>query len=275
MASTHKTYFLAPSWNIGPDEVILGSVVTNPKLPQHAISVATLNSNIELPIPRPIEEKSCSGTAKKETKWSTGLFATFIQVVTLGGQASFSSDSILQVHYSCESMETHRFTPTLAYITKVAEDTEVKSHLKIGGIGAKVFMITGVKIVSNITITTIEEKTKETVAKIGVDIPAAQLTVGPKATYTLANYDKHTRTIAGPIVFAFEVEKIQVNRKGKVVHGEYIDGAMLAKKDGVATDYVIERAGQGLDEDETVDFDMSTRLGTDDTTGEACEIIVQ
>jgi hypothetical protein len=274
MASMHKTYFLAPSWNIGPDEVTLGSVVTNPKLPQNTLSAATLTTNIELPIPRPIEEKSCSGTAMKETKWNTGLFATFIQVVTLGGQASFSSDSTLQVDYSCESMETHRFKPTLAYITKAAEDTEVKSHLKIGGLGAKVFMITGVKIVSNITITTIEEKTKETVAKIGVDIPTAQLTVGPKATYTSANYDKHTRTIEGPLVFAFEVEKIRVNMKGKVVHGEYIDGAMLAKKEGAATDYVIERAGQDLDEDETVDFDVSTRSGTDDATGEACEIIV-
>jgi hypothetical protein len=273
MASMRKTYFLAPSWNIRPDEVILGSVVANPKIPQKALSAATLTTNIDTPIPKPIEEKSCSGTAKKETKWSTGLFATFIQVVTLGGQASFSSDLTLQVDYSCESMKTRRFTPTLAYITKAAEDTEVKNYLNMGGLGAKVFMVTGVKTVSNITITTIEERKKETVAKIGIDIPAAQMTMGPKASHNSTKYDKHTRTIAGPIVFAFEIDKIRVNMRGKVVHGEYIDGAMLAKKEGAA-DYVIERAGQDLDEDESVDFDVMTRSGTDDATGEACEIIM-
>lgn len=269
-----KTYFLTPSWNIRPDEVILGSVVANPTIPQRALSAAILTSNIDTPNPQPTEEKPCSGTAKKETKWSIGLFATFIQFVTLGGQASFSSDSTLQVDYVCQSMETRRFTPTLAYIAKAVEDIEVKHHLKMGGFGAKVFMVTGIKTVSNITITTIEEKKKQTVAEIGVDIPPAQMTLGPKASHNSTKYDKHTRTIAGPIVFAFEIEKIRVNMKGEVVHGEYTDGAMLAKKGDAATNYVIERAGQDLDEDETVDFNVKTRSGTDDATEEACEIIV-
>ncbi|KAK3942415.1 hypothetical protein QBC46DRAFT_256506, partial [Diplogelasinospora grovesii] len=268
-----KSYFLAPSWNIKPNEVALGSVIANPKIPQKTLSAATLTTNIDMPIAEPIEEKPCSGTAKKEAKWSAGLFATFIQVITLGGQASFSSDSMLQVDYSCDSMETLRFTPSLTYITKAAEDANVRNHLKMGGFGAKAFMVTGVKTVSNISITTIEEKKKEIIAKIGVDIPAAHVTGGPKGSYNSAHYDKHTRTIAGPIVFAFEIEKIRVSMRGQVVHGEYVDGAMLAKKQGSAPDYVIERAGQGLDEDEIDDFDVTTRSGTDDGTGEACEII--
>ncbi|KAF4633985.1 hypothetical protein G7Y89_g4134 [Cudoniella acicularis] len=247
------------------------SVVANPKLPQKALLAATLTKDIDTPIPEPIEEKACSGTAKKETKWSAGLFATFIQVITLGGQASFSSDLTLQVDYSCDSMETHKFTPPLSYIAKAVEDTAVKTHLKLGGLGAKVFIVTGIKMASNITIITIEEKKKETITEIGVHIPAAQLTVGPKGSHNSTKYDKHTRTIAGPIVFAFEIEKILVNLRGKIVHGEYIDGAMLAKKEGAATDYIVERAGQDLDEDEIDDFDVTARLGTDDETGEVSE----
>lgn len=187
---------------------------------------------------------------------------------------SFSSSSTLEVEYSCDSIETRRFTPSLSYIAKAAEDADVKDHLNMGGLGAKVFMVTGIKTAYNVTITTTEEKEKETTAQVGVDIPAAQVTVGPKGSHKSTKYEKHTRAIAGPIVFAFQVEKIRVNRKGKAVSGEYIDGAMLARKEGSASDYVIERAGQELDEDEIDDFDVATRLGTDDETGEACEIIV-
>jgi hypothetical protein len=274
MASMCKTYFLAPSWNVRPDDVALGSVIANPKIPYKALSAPNLTTNIDTPIPKPREEMRCSGTAKKESKWSVGLFATFIQAITMGGEASFSLNSTLQVEYSCEFMETHRFTPSLSYITKAAEDTHVKNHLKMGGFGAKVFMVIGVKTASNITITTIEEKKKETVAKIGVAIPAVQMTMGPGASHSSTRSDQHTRTIAGPIVFAFEIEKIRVNMRGKVVHGDYIDGAMLAKKDNAATDLAIEQAGQNLDEDEIDDFDVTTRSGTDEETGEACEIIV-
>jgi hypothetical protein len=201
------------------------------------------------------------------------LFATFIQVITLGGEVSFSSSSTLEVEYSRDSMESRRFTPSLSYIAKAAEDPDVKDHLRMGGLGAKVFMITSMKTAYNVTITTTEEKKQETTAKVGVDIPAAQASIGPKGSHKSTNYGKHTRTIAVPIVFAFQVEKIRVNRKGKAVNGEYIDGAMLARKEGGASDHVIERAGQELDEDEIDDFDGTTRLGTDEI-GEACEIIV-
>jgi hypothetical protein len=274
MASMRKSYFLTPSWDLKPDEVTLGSVVANFKTPQKVLSATTLTTNIDTPIPPPIEEKPCSGTAKKSRQWSIGLFATFIQVITLGGEVSFSSSSTLEVEYSCDSMETRRFTPSLSYIAKAAEDADVKDHLNMGGLGAKVFMVTGIKTAHNVTITTTEEKEKETTAQVGVDIPAAQMTIGPKGSHKSTKYEKHTRTIAGPIVFAFQVEKIRVNRKGKAVSGEYIDGAMLARKEGGASDYIIERAGQELDKDEIDDFGVATRSGTDDETGEACEIIV-
>ena len=118
----------------------------------------------------------------------------------------------------------------------------------MGGLGAKVFMVTGIKTAYNVTITTTEEKEKETTAQVGVGIPAAPVTVGPKGSHKSTEYEKHTRTIAGPIVFAFQVEKIRVNRKGKAVSGEYIDGAMLTRKDGGASDYVSTEMQQNRSE---------------------------
>ena len=154
MASLRKSYFLAPSWNVRPDEVTLGSVIANPKMPQRVLSAETLPASIDTTIPPPFEERTFSGTSKKQEKWDAGLFATFMQFVSLGGKASFSSDSIMQVDYEGEVMETRRFTPSARYIANAVADPTVSVHLKTGGLGAKVFVITGIKTATNVTITT-------------------------------------------------------------------------------------------------------------------------
>lgn len=274
MASTRKSYFLAPSWDLKPDEIALGSVIANFRAPQRVLSAATLTSSIDTLVPPSIEEKPCSGNAKQSRKWSTGLFATFIQVGALGGEVAYSSSSTIDIEYKCDSMETRRFTPSLGYVARASEDKDVKEYLKAEGFGAKAFMITGVKTAYNVTITTTEEREKEATAKVGVAIPTGKVTVGPKGSHKSTAIEKHTRTIAGPIVFAFQVEKICVSRKGKAISKEYVDGAMLGREDEDTSECIIELAGQGLNEDEIEDFDVATRSGTDDETGETCEIIL-
>ncbi|KAG4438023.1 hypothetical protein IFR05_006482 [Cadophora sp. M221] len=270
MASVRKSYFLSPSWHLEPSEVVLGSVIPNLNSPHKALSVESLPSAIDTKIYTG-EGGALSGTAKAAKSLSMGLFATFIYVVTLGGEVSYSSTSASEVRYSCESMETKRFTPSPTYIAKAANDEAVKAHLRIGGMGAKVFMITGVKTVQGATITTTEETGQESNVQIGVDIPAAQITVGPKVTYKPTTSQTHEQTVAGPIVFAFEVEKLRVNRKGQVTRNEFVDGAMLGQREDI--EYVIERVSQDLDEDELEDFGVEACSGIEDETGEECRII--
>ncbi|KAF4625916.1 hypothetical protein G7Y89_g12249 [Cudoniella acicularis] len=271
MASIRKSYFLSPSWSLEPAEVSLGSVIANLNCPHKALSAESLSSEIDTTI-HIVEAKPSSGVVKSSKKWSAGLFSTFIHVITIGGEVSYSSMSTSEVEYSCESMETKRFTPSPAYITKAAGNDSVKAHLKIGGWGAKVFLITGVKTVQGVTITTTEEKGQDTKVQIGVEIPTAQLTVGPKITYNPSTSQTHATTTAGPIVFAFEVEKLRVNRKGQATSRKFVDGAMLGRKDGVQ--YVIERAGNDIDEDEMEDFGLEAFSGHEDETGVECQIIV-
>ena len=271
MANTRKSYFLAPSWEISPDEVQLGSVVENFTRPQRPLSAATLLDQIDTAVSDSPGEQS-SGTAKSSHQWQAGLFAKFVQFITIGGDMSYTSSSTHEVEYTCDAIKTRRFTPSLAYIGKAAADKNVKDHLKIGGVGTKVFMITGIKTATNITITTTEEVKSEATAHIGVDIPAIQLPIGPKGSRKHDQLSKHTRTIAGPILFAFQVEKMRLNRKHKVVSSEYVEGAMLGQKTATVDDYVIERAGEHLEEDEAEDFDVFVVPGHDD--GEDCNIIV-
>ena len=173
--------------------------------------------------------------------------------------------------YSCKSMETRRFTPSTAYIAKTAADPAVRSHLKVGGLSAKVFVITGVKIAKDVTITTTEDTSKDTTVQIGVDIPASQITVGPKVTLNPTVHRTHTKTIAGPIVFAFQVEKLRVGRKDAASSKPFFSGAFLGQADKKA-EYAIERAGEGLDEDDLDDFGVEASLGLAEN-GEECQMI--
>jgi hypothetical protein len=221
----------------------------------------------------PNKEQNFSGVAKKSNQWSAGLFATFLQVVTLGGEFSVSSSTLIEVTYSCESVETKKFTPSLKYITKAAEDEGVKEYLEIGGLGAKVFMVTGIKIASIITLTATEEEERETNVKIGVDAPMIQGSVGPKGSHKVVAYRQSTRSIQGPIVFAFQVEKFRVGRRGKVSYKQYVDGAMLSVHKGDVNSLIIERAGTELRADEVEDYELEVRAGVEEETGNTCEIV--
>jgi hypothetical protein len=220
------SYFLAPSWDIKPPEVPLGSAIASIRSPERPMSDSRLVSAIDSEI-QSTEDTNCSGKIRDGNNWSVGLFATFIHMLTLGGEVSYASNSSTEVEYSCASMETRRFVPSTAYVSKVAADTAVKSHLKVGGIGAKVFVVTGVKTVKDVTITTTEDTSKDTTVHVGAEIPAAQTTVGPKVTVNPSRYRSHTRTIAGPIVFAFQVEKLKVSRKGDASSKPFVTGTVL------------------------------------------------
>lgn len=170
-------------------------------------------------------------------------------------------------------MKTRRYSPSNKYIENAAADKNVQDHLKMGGLGAKVFVVTGVMIASDITITTTQEVEGATTVQLGVDIPAIQTTVGPKGSHKKTQLLKQTRKIAGPIVFAFEVEKMRVNRKGKAVSSEYVSGAMLGRTAGVDDELVIERVAGKLDEEEIEDFEVAVETGMDEAVG-PCDVVV-
>jgi hypothetical protein len=272
MAALEKSYFLAPRWDISPDDLKLGSVFSSFKRPEQPLSGPSFPEQIDTSIAEPPEEPT-SGNAKTARNWSVGLFAKFMQLITVGGELSYSSNSVLEVEYSCNAMKTRRFTPSLGLIAKVVEQPHVGDYLRMGGLGSKVFMVTGVKSAADITITTTEEVETESTVQVGLDLPMIQTTIGPKGTDKKTQVLKQTRTIAGPIVFAFEVEKIKVNRKGKATSKAFVDGAMLERKGAGSDELVVECAGNDLLEEEIEDYQLLSVDG-EDGNGKACHIIV-
>lgn len=268
MAAVKQSYFLAPSWDLKPEEVALGSVVADFTCPQRALSTHDLPSHIDTQIH--IQEQPISGSVRTERKWSVGIFATFIQVAS-GLDISYSDLKSMEIKYSCASMKTQRFMPSSAYIDQAAKDNAVRNYLEIAGLGAKVFVITGIKTASQIEITTTHEKQHEATEKLGLDMAAVQLSVGPKASCNTSKNNSHTTMVKGPIVFAIQVGKLRLRKwSNRVVSKEHIAGAMLEMK--ASEKYIVERTAGDLEEEETEDFGARTRRVVDEEACEECEV---
>ncbi|GKT55936.1 hypothetical protein ColTof4_11652 [Colletotrichum tofieldiae] len=56
---------------------------------------------------------------------------------------------------------------------------------------------------------------RETKAQISLDVPVANLKVGPQGSWNPGPLSKHTTTVNGPIVFAFQVSRLRARIKGK------------------------------------------------------------
>ncbi|KAL6820175.1 hypothetical protein J3E69DRAFT_374221 [Trichoderma sp. SZMC 28015] len=260
MASNHKSYLLAPSWDLNPSEIALGSVIADVTSPQRVLSSKGLPAEVDTEI-QFSKDGNCFGKINENHKWGVGIFSDFMNVITAGFKVSHASMSSSHIEYSCESMETQRFTPSQKFIAKAAAEPQVKSHLKIGGLGTKLFIVTGIKIAKGVTISTTEEAGKDTIFQVGAEIPipipTPQIQIGPKATRNLTRHEAHTKTTGGPIVFAFQVEKLRLT--WKPTSKGYVKGAVLGQR-GDETEYMIE-VDEDLDDDDMADFGLEAHDG--------------
>ncbi|KAF2653009.1 hypothetical protein K491DRAFT_718397 [Lophiostoma macrostomum CBS 122681] len=243
MASMQKSYFLVPTWDFSPQDIVLGSVIPHIKCPQRPLSSESLIEQLDGHEASTVETKDISGVARLSTDGDAGLFATFVQYVTAGGKMSYKSKASLEVKYSCGQMETHRFSPSIEDVNAAVRDTRIREWFKMGGYRATVFLVTGIKVVYNVSVTTSE--------------------IGPGVGINHGKHEPCKQAFEGPIVFAFGAEKI---RK------QHISGTMRSTSLGGEADLVVEKAGGELDEDEIDDLDVETTQGIDDQTGEACVI---
>ncbi|KAF3071777.1 hypothetical protein CFAM422_006178 [Trichoderma lentiforme] len=270
MASNHESYLLAPSWDLSSSEIALGSVIADVTCPQRVLSTKGLPAEVDTEI-QFRKADDCVGKTNKNYTWGAGVFSDFLNVIPAGFKASYASRSSSRIEYSCESMETQRFTPSPKFIAKAAAEPQVKSHLKIGGLGTKFFIVTGIKIAKGVTIATTKEAGKDITLQVGAEIPTPQIQIGPKVTLNLTKDEAHTQRVEGPIVFAFQVEKLLLTWKREPIGESYVKGAVLGQRDD-ETDYVIEVADEDLDGNDMADFGLETHNGSEEN-GEKYRVI--
>ncbi|KAM6481767.1 hypothetical protein HDV62DRAFT_397854 [Trichoderma sp. SZMC 28011] len=204
-----KSYFLAPTWDLDPSEIALGSVIADITTPQMFISNKDLPTEIDKKI-HSWEVKGCSGGIKWLRKGGIGLFTTLLQAIKSYFAISYVSTSSSEFKYTCELIETRTFTLSPQFIAKAAADPAVATFLKTGD---KVFIITGVKIAKTLDITTIKVMENSTIVQASAGIPIPDLQIKVEAGRDHGRYHTHTQRIDGPIVFAFQVARLRLNRK--------------------------------------------------------------
>lgn len=271
MASLKKTYFLAPSWDLNPGDVKLGSVVATVRKPHKILSAASLPHMIDTEIASPPSSKNVRGIVKTGRDWAAGLFASFVHYVTLGVSANVVHDSSSDVEFACEEMETWWFSPSPTYITSAAADPEVSRHFKLSGHGTSVFMITGVKTARGITIATSDETASALQAQAGLNIPAMQTQIGPHAAYKPNKFVKIEGEVSGPIVFALQFEKLWLTRRGQLKSEGFTRGAVLGTG-SADVELAVVNAGADLEEHEAFQLGVSLVAGVED--GSACRIVI-
>jgi hypothetical protein len=273
MASVAKTYFLAPSWDLRPTDLVLGSVVANFKDPSRSLYIPSPPHSIGSKISSPAPSRDVQGIVKQSNAWSAGLFANFVRIITFGAAANASSNSSTNITFTCEKMESRWFAPSSDFVQQATKHSAVAEYLDICGPGTSVFMITGVKIVRGARITTVDDSGLRLQAHLGVEIPAAETTIGPKASRKRKELVRVARDVPGPVVFAYEVDRIWRNNQGDAESARHTKGAMLGVAETVVESGIMSAACD-LTADEANSLGLSVAATVDDMDGSSCMMVV-
>jgi hypothetical protein len=250
MASTIKTYFLAPNWDYPPGGLIrLGSLVTDPRKPHRSLNRAS---------PIDIDEGNVVQSTKKKweltrtqlTEVRVGVWGSFLHFVGVKGGTSYNHNYDSSEIYKCDTLEANPFQPDKAYIFESLQNPFVKSYIVDNGHRKPVYMITGVKIARGFTVTTKSGKTQGGDVKLGISTASlgTPVQVGPSfkiSTGSSEDVSFEAGVGSTDCVFAYQLIKIRSKRNGKFTEEDFYRGALLNTDDKNGANAKPER----LDED--------------------------
>ncbi len=272
MSNRVKTWFLAPSWDLPPDSVQLGSIIWDPKGPHidkdHALFTPADTD-------RDILDHSVRATTKTDfevrveelKRLKVGLFARCLHSVPLGGEATAEKDKNAEENYKIQAMRTEWFAPSKALEKKATDAPDVADFLEQADYAVPVYMITGVRIAKGISVTTLRKRGRSLRGWFGIDLSSANvpLTVGAGGADEASSSEFAKFQQSSEIVFAYQLRELRVS-DGKVVGQDFIDGALLGVgQDANERDTVIVSA-QELEASHVDDG----YEGVDEMDGSAC-----
>lgn len=195
-----KTYFLVRGWDFPLNSITLGSIITNPMQPQLALyqpSPESLGSPVHT-TGRPLFSSAESNDGKP-----AGLFRTFVALFGLGSEESFHYDRRSVLSYSFRGLQTSCFEPTDGFKREAVGQARVAQFLRVGGRGASVYVITGIKSIRGAGVTTASGKGRGWRVALSVGLEEKAEEVGGAAA-------------GSPVAFAFQAVELKVSSDGAV-----------------------------------------------------------
>lgn len=171
--------------------------------------------------------------------------------------------------YRYDSLLSEWFSPSVAFVKKAVEDDGVERYLEFAGLGKPLFVVTGLKHVTGVSLSTKGAKTRGMSGKLALDATAvgAPVSVGPEVEVEREHYKGVQWRCEGPIVFAFQLHRVRLRRAGVDV------------KDHVKGDLLVDGLGELHDDDiddlEDVDIRAGVYFGVAilHGNGEECTVI--
>lgn len=246
-----KEYLQAPNFDLPPPPsgpLKLGHILDEPDEPRYPLN--------EYDIAPPLKSETYTQTATgfSATRSQLGeksfkLWAKLTDLVPIGIGASASRKNDSTDVFSIKTMETIFFLPSKSYVERsVLQSADVKTFLQGSRWGAKVFMITGLKVARGASVTTHKLKEKGDSADGSVNLGALGVPVDFGASAGRADVSEEVTSIAnlGDFILGYQLRKI-VYKKGKPIKHQAHNVGAVFDSDPVA--------GGGGGKEEAVDIE--------------------
>lgn len=226
-----STYFLAPRLDCKPTTgpIALGNIIADPLRPHRSLTTID-QGTLEQKYPR-IETSSVINYATaldSDSQISAAIWAQFLETVS----AKFGGSSVNRTSktYSADGIKTQYFVcdPSLEEIMDRLGAPRVRTAMKAGripGLRSPVYMVTGLKIATNLTAQTSRNKGSqiEMVADTTIPVPPGNITIGSHYDHSImAGGSAHWESV-DDIVFAYQLLRIEIKgwREKAVEYDEF------------------------------------------------------
>lgn len=232
-----KFYHRAPNFDIDPDSPIapkLGSIFPNLKkltspLNQH--DIIPISADL---INAPSGAEGFQDTVRANITANIGVNAELAQGLPLSGNLIFSSSKDKKYVYKCANLKTTEFDPIDEYVLQCIHASQrVQDYIQNCFVGRKkIYMITGLKIATNFSMTMTENTEQGPILNVTADGTGYGVPVsgGPQMDLTVGTSRDLTSGTSAQIVFAYRAIKIQPGYDGTVGYKD-IKGGLYSVDD--------------------------------------------
>lgn len=225
-----KTYILAPDYSTAPPPdgpVKLGSLLTDltelvPLYPEHHVAIP---ETALLPVDI---KRGFKATRSSLLSGNLGIFARFCGIFGVGVnvKAGWVYEARENDIISFESVETHTFSHSDAYLQQTMAAAPVKAFMEASGGNAIVYMITGLKVGKGAALEASRGCEQGVKLKLGFGYTGTPAQEGPDAGFKRRVEEGISFKASSDFIIAFRVRRISYN-KGSAHDVAYNNGAAM------------------------------------------------
>ncbi|CAG9990476.1 unnamed protein product [Clonostachys byssicola] len=156
-----------------------------------------------------------TATRKNLVRGERGLWAKFMALQGVGGEASLSTEQNDSDIYEFGSVETEFFYPTAKYISDCLNLSDVEDYLNGSRYKKPVYLVTGVKFAEGVAVRLEKKMNVQGKLELGAHIPGGLgIHIGPKAEGKLEDEPLYVFTESSDIVVGIQCLKIYHEKSG-------------------------------------------------------------